>query len=59
MGLPVEMVFNPDITMPDLTFHIPVARVDHTQHLGVHLDIRLDFSKHMRLYERLAKVVVS
>ena len=33
---------------PDLNFNgIPVAREDHTKHLGVHLDSRLNFSKHI------------
>ena len=33
---------------PDLEFNgIPVAREDHTQHLGLHLDSRLNFSKHI------------
>ena len=33
---------------PDLEFNgIPVAREDHTKHLGVHLDSRLNFSKHI------------
>ena len=33
---------------PELTFNgVPVAREDHTQHLGVHLDSRLNFSKHI------------
>ena len=33
---------------PELTFNgIPVAREGHTQHLGVHLDSRLNFCKHI------------
>ena len=33
---------------PDLDFNgIPVAREDHTKHLGAHLDSRLNFSKHI------------
>ena len=33
---------------PELNFNdVPVAREDHTQHLGVHLDSRLNFSKHI------------
>ena len=33
---------------PDLTFNdVPVAREDHTKHLGVHLDSKLNFSKHI------------
>ena len=33
---------------PDLNFNgIPVAREDHTKHLGVYLDSRLNFSKHI------------
>ena len=33
---------------PDLEFNgIPVAREDHTKHLGAHLDSRLNFSKHI------------
>jgi hypothetical protein len=33
---------------PDLDFNgIPVAREDHTKHLGLHLDSRLNFSKHI------------
>ena len=34
---------------PTLTFNnVPVARVEHTKHLGVYLDSRLNFSKHIR-----------
>ena len=34
---------------PDLTLNgIPVARVDHTNHLGVYLDSNLNFSKHVK-----------
>ena len=34
---------------PDLVFNgIPVSREDHTKHLGVFLDTRLSFSKHIR-----------
>ncbi len=33
---------------PELSFNgVPVAREDHTRHLGVHLDSRLNFSKHI------------
>ena len=33
---------------PDLTFNnVPVAREDHTKHLGLYLDSRLTFSKHI------------
>ena len=33
----------------DLIFHgIPVARQDYAKHLGVYLDTRLNFSKHIR-----------
>ena len=33
---------------PELTFNdVPVAREDHTKHLGVHLDSKLNFSKHI------------
>ena len=34
---------------PELTFNgIPIAREPYTQHLGVYLDIRLHFSKHIK-----------
>ncbi len=33
---------------PELTFNdVPVAREDHTKHIGVYLDSRLNFSKHI------------
>ena len=47
----VEVIFSVKTKKPfhpDLTFNgVPVAREDHTQHLGVHLDSRLNFSKHI------------
>ena len=49
-----KMVFNPDVTKqasdhPELVFNgIPVSREDHTKHLGVCLESRLTFSKHVR-----------
>ena len=34
---------------PELIFNdVPVARVESTKHLGIHLDTRLNFSKHVR-----------
>ena len=34
---------------PALTLNnVPVARVEHTKHLGVYVDSRLNFSKHIR-----------
>ena len=47
----IEVIFsvkNKKPHHPDLTFNdVPVAREDHTKHLGVHLDSRLNFSKHI------------
>ena len=47
----VEVIFsvkNKKPYHPDLYFNgIPVAREDNTKHLGVHLDSRLNFSKHI------------
>ena len=48
----VEVIFcakNRKIKHPELTFNdIPVAREDSTQHLGLRLDNRLNFSKHIK-----------
>ena len=42
-------VKNRKIEHPELTFDgIPVAREDSTQHLGLHLDNCLNFSKHIK-----------
>ena len=47
----VEVIFSckkNKLYHPDLDFNgIPVAREDHTKHLGAHLDSRLNFSKHI------------
>ena len=47
----VEVIFSVKKKKPyhlDLDFNgIPVAREDHTKHLGLHLDSRLNFSKHI------------
>ena len=59
MGLPVEDITKQAVEVifsvkknkpihPDLHFNgIPVAREDYTKHLGVYLDSRLNFSKHI------------
>ena len=48
----VEVIFSVKINKPvhpELVFNdIPVSREDHTKHLGVYLDNRLNFSKHIR-----------
>ena len=48
----VEVIFsvkNKKPSHPELLFNgVPVAREDYTKHLGVHLDTRLNFSKHIR-----------
>ena len=48
----VEVIFsvkNRIIEHPELIFNgIPVARESSTKHLGIHLDNRLNFSKHIR-----------
>ena len=47
----IEVIFSVKIKKPyhpDLIFNgVPVAREDHTKHLGVFLDSRLNFSKHI------------
>ena len=47
----VEVIFsvkNKKPFHPELSFNeIPVAREDHTKHLGLHLDSRLNFAKHI------------
>ena len=48
----IEVIFSVKKNKPDrpeLIFNdIPVARQDHTKHLGVFLDSRLNFSKHIK-----------
>ena len=48
----IEVIFSIKKNKPDhqeLIFNdIPVARQDHTKHLGVFLDSRLNFSKHIK-----------
>ena len=48
----VEIIFsvkNKITVHPELIFNdVPVAREESTKHLGIHLDTRLNFSKHVR-----------
>ena len=69
-----KMVFNPDITKqaievifsykkkpahPDLTFNgVPVSREPFTKHLGVYLDSRLNFCKHVKEHDLSYKMYV-
>ena len=54
----IEVIFSVKknkLDHPELIFNdIPVARQDHTKHLGVFLDSRLNFSKHIK--EAIIKV---
>ena len=64
------MIFNPDLQAieiifscktkkpvhPELSFNdIPIAREDHTKHLGMFLDSRLNFFKHIK--EKILKAL--